>query len=96
MRRALSILLVLFFGLGPLTATLQGSDDSRLPACCRRNGAHHCVMAEEALARIVRNLWNTGIFGPCAMPSLSAWRPCGSRIGACAGSSPCPIDRALP
>lgn len=52
MRRLLSILLVIFFGFGPLTATLQGGDDSSLPACCRRNGAHHCAMADEALARI--------------------------------------------
>jgi len=44
MRRALSILLVIFFGLGPLTAILPASEDARLPACCRRNGAHHCAM----------------------------------------------------
>ena len=45
MRRGLSILLVLFFGLGPLTATLPASDDAGLPPCCRRNGAHHCAMS---------------------------------------------------
>ncbi len=45
MRRAFSILLVLFFGLGPLAATLSDDDDSRLPSCCRRHGAHHCVMS---------------------------------------------------
>ena len=44
MRRALSILLVLFFSLGPLTAALRADDDSRLPACCRRHGQHHCAM----------------------------------------------------
>ncbi len=54
MRRALSILLVLFFGLGPLATALQASDDSRLPACCRRNGAHHCAMADAALARVAQ------------------------------------------
>ena len=44
MRRALSILLILFFGVGPLAA-LAGSDvEARLPACCRRHGAHHCQM----------------------------------------------------
>jgi hypothetical protein len=44
MRRALSILLLLFFGLGPLAATLQaGNEETRLPACCRRLGAHHCA-----------------------------------------------------
>jgi hypothetical protein len=53
MRRALSIVFILFLGLGPLAATLQG-DDARLPICCRRNGAHHCVMAAESLARIIQ------------------------------------------
>ena len=45
MRRVLSILLVLFFGFGPLAATVGASDDAGLPACCRRNGAHHCAMS---------------------------------------------------
>jgi hypothetical protein len=45
MRRALSILLILSFGLGPLAATLGASEDARLPACCRRHGAHHCAMS---------------------------------------------------
>ncbi|HEY1767752.1 MAG TPA: hypothetical protein VGG26_08855 [Terracidiphilus sp.] len=43
MRRSFSILLILFFGLGPLSATIEGSDDANLPACCRRHGAHHCA-----------------------------------------------------
>jgi hypothetical protein len=54
MRRALSILLVLFFGLGPLAATLDASDEARLPICCRRNGSHHCSISGDALARIVQ------------------------------------------
>jgi hypothetical protein len=45
MRRWISILLVLFFGLCPLTGMLEASDDSRLPPCCRRHGSHHCAMA---------------------------------------------------
>jgi hypothetical protein len=49
MRQALTVLLVLLFGLGPLTAALPGSDQARLPACCRRKGAHHCTMARMAL-----------------------------------------------
>jgi|SRR5271157_1992011 len=44
MRRSLSIFLILLFGLGPLGSTLHASDDSRLPPCCRRHGAHHCAM----------------------------------------------------
>jgi hypothetical protein len=53
MRRAASIFLLLFFSLGPLSATLPGDDDTRLPACCRRNGAHHCAMSDSGLARMV-------------------------------------------
>ena len=41
MRRALSSLLILFFGLGPLAVTLSDGDESRLPFCCRRHGDHH-------------------------------------------------------
>jgi hypothetical protein len=44
MRRALSILLVLLFGAGPLSFAFSLSDDISLPACCRRLGAHHCAM----------------------------------------------------
>ncbi len=44
MRRGFSILLILFFGLGPLSAFVDGSEDASLPACCRRHGAHHCAM----------------------------------------------------
>jgi len=44
MRRALSILLMLLFGAGPLSFAFNLSDDISLPACCRRHGAHHCAM----------------------------------------------------
>ena len=44
MRRGVSLLLLAFFLLGPLSAAL-GDDDASLPACSRRNGAHHCSMA---------------------------------------------------
>ncbi|MGA8043845.1 MAG: hypothetical protein WCA37_13695 [Terracidiphilus sp.] len=59
MRRALALVLMLFFGLGPLTATLQAEDDSRLPACCRRHGAHHCAMADAMRAQMVRSTEST-------------------------------------
>ena len=44
MRRLLAILLLLIPGLplvSPLIVAAAGQDAS-LPACCRRNGAHHC------------------------------------------------------
>jgi hypothetical protein len=50
MRRAISVLMIVFFGLGPLVATLSADEDSRLPACCRRHGAHHCAMSTDAMS----------------------------------------------
>jgi len=47
MRRALSILLILLFGAGPLSFAFAASDDASLPACCRRHGQHHCGMDSE-------------------------------------------------
>jgi hypothetical protein len=54
MRRTLAIFLVLLFSLAPLAAALDTStgsdDDARLPACCRRHGAHHCEMSAQTAA----------------------------------------------
>jgi len=63
MRRVLSILLLLVLGAGPSEAVafavglISGPasvwtgkvDESRLPACCRRNGKHHCAMGSMAV-----------------------------------------------
>jgi hypothetical protein len=49
MRRGFSIFLILFFGLGPLSAFVDGTQDAGLPACCRRHGAHHCAMNAETI-----------------------------------------------
>ena len=46
MRRVLAILLLAAFGLpvvAPLLASGQDLEQS-LPACCRRHGAHHCMI----------------------------------------------------
>jgi hypothetical protein len=51
MRRGFSIFLILFFGLGPLSALVDSSQDAGLPACCRRHGAHHCAMSAEMAMR---------------------------------------------
>lgn len=48
MRRLFSISLVLILWLGPLAAVLPGVDESQLPLCCRRHGAHHCAMDDAA------------------------------------------------
>ncbi len=49
MRRILAISLLLLFALpaiAPLFA-LGSNSDANLPACCRRNGKHHCSMSME-------------------------------------------------
>jgi hypothetical protein len=46
-RRVLTFTLLLLFSLpliSPLLA-LTANSDANLPACCRRNGAHHCTRA---------------------------------------------------
>jgi hypothetical protein len=45
MKRILSTLLILMFGLWPLAEALPARSELRLPACCRRHGAHHCAMS---------------------------------------------------
>jgi hypothetical protein len=50
MRRGFSIFLILFFGLGPLSAFVDSSGDAGLPPCCRRHGAHHCAMYAQIMA----------------------------------------------
>ncbi|MGH9590134.1 MAG: hypothetical protein ACRD25_07045 [Terracidiphilus sp.] len=53
MRRGFSILLIAIFSLGPLTALSSASEDAYLPACCRRNGEHHCAQAMQMAAAAV-------------------------------------------
>lgn len=54
MRRGFSIFLILLFGLGPLSAMIPGSEDASLPACCRRNGAHHCAITAQMAAMMAK------------------------------------------
>ena len=68
MRRAFSILLVLLFGLGPLSA-IAGGEDANLPACCRRNGAHHCAMAARMAARMRQVDPQAHLSAPLTCPS---------------------------
>jgi hypothetical protein len=71
MRRLLSIFLVLFFSLGPLAATLEASDDARLPACCRRHGAHHCAMTTRTTATMAQSTSNeTIVTAPSTCPAF--------------------------
>jgi hypothetical protein len=71
MRRALSISLILFFGFGPLAATLGAGDDAGLPACCRRHGAHHCAMSMSMAAAIMDTAPGKAIFtAPTTCPEF--------------------------
>jgi len=79
MRRPLAFLLILFFALGPLQGVLEASGDSRLPACCRRQGAHHCAMSEETRAALE---WATS-----STPAFSAPATCPSFPGFALGFS---------
>ena len=46
MRRLLATLLLTIFSYSLISPALFASDaDSKLPACCRRNGAHRCAMS---------------------------------------------------
>jgi len=50
MRRVWAAILVVLFSY-PLIAPAfaSGPDDAQLPACCRRNGKHHCAMMMEEM-----------------------------------------------
>jgi hypothetical protein len=46
MRRMLASLLLVLFGFPPIAPALLANTVSGLPACCLRNGKHHCAVAE--------------------------------------------------
>jgi hypothetical protein len=67
--RLISITLLLLFGLqlaGPAFA-LGGNADSRMAACCRRNGAHHCRMSPEEKAKLEAGQHVTVVHSNCPM-----------------------------
>lgn len=93
MRRAFSIFLVLFFSLGPLTTTLEASDDARLPACCRRHGAHHCAMSMDAALRLAEAAFGKSFLAaPSTCPafpvSAAATAPAPQALAAASASLP--------
>jgi len=48
MRRALASFLAAVFSFPLIAAAVHAHAASDLPACCRRNGKHHCAMADMA------------------------------------------------
>jgi hypothetical protein len=59
---------------------LEGSDDTRLPACCRRHGAHHCAMTAEMAAMLAKATSGS-------TPALTAPMTCPMFPGFAAGPS---------
>jgi hypothetical protein len=74
-RRLLAISLLLLFGL-PLAAPLFGAavDEATLPACCRRDGKHHCAMTPAENAAPPSGLGTSSVREKCpyapAAPAL--------------------------
>ncbi len=85
MRRILSIVLALVFGLvpameaGPANLLAGGlrsgwtgkADASRLPACCRRNGKHHCAMDSDGDGETAVASADSCPFLPGTLPSTA-------------------------
>jgi len=68
MRRGFSIVLMLVFGLAPLSPLVGGSEDGYLPACCRRHGAHHCAMNMAAMRAMMRPSRTPAFAAPLTCP----------------------------
>jgi len=82
MQRTLCAGLILFFWLGPIAAIFPASSEARLPACCRRNGAHHCAFTKAMAAQPAL----TG-----SSPALATPAHC-SNYPACAPAATRPIE----
>ena len=88
MRRGFSIFLILFFGLGSLSALADGSQDANLPVCCQRHGAHHCAMNARMAAMMAR-------IDAGATPVLTAPLTCPNYPGAAGAFSTPPPARIV-
>ena len=66
MRRVSAILLVILFSFSLAGPALFQDAESSLPACCRRDGKHHCGMADRDVADAVQM--------PSSGPSVDALR----------------------
>jgi hypothetical protein len=74
MRRTVCVSLILLFWLGPFAAALPATAETRLPACCRRSGAHHCAMPAAMVVIAVHA-------SPGSAPRLTAPAHCSSYPG---------------
>lgn len=60
MRKGITTFLILLLFLGPLAEVLPVSQDALLPACCRRNGTHHCAMSMASAMQMTASGANAG------------------------------------
>jgi hypothetical protein len=107
MRRFLSILLAIAVGLGPasglasqLTGVAAGrsgwtgkEDESRLPACCRRGGKHHCAAMNAAMGRTGGASLTSGDRCPCMPRAMVSIAPASAHLAAASRSIPDPAAR---
>lgn len=93
MRRILSILLLLALGLGPalpagaLASSIRSGwtgkvDESRIPACCRRNGKHHCDMSALPAPAGETTVAASSECCPCAPRALVSTAPASAALAA--------------
>jgi hypothetical protein len=68
-RRFLSFVLLAVFSLPLILPALAlGQDpESNLPACCRRNGAHHCRMSAEQMQALLDGHHFTTVHSKCPL-----------------------------
>ena len=55
MRRAIAISLLMLFSWTLLAPLLAPGADANLPACCRRNGKHHCNCMMRGMGQLAGN-----------------------------------------
>lgn len=103
MRRVWAAILVVLFSyplIAPAFASLPG--DAELPACCRRNGKHHCAMymAEMMLGQLssrfvtVQEKCPYAPFAHCPLMLPHSFPPAARRTVAGLSQGPAPIVRA--
>lgn len=96
MRRLLSISLILVWVLAPLAVQFQADDDVRLPACCRRNGAHHCAESMNKLSVAVAIASGVPIFtAPSTCPEYPGTAPMNIAAQHAVAASPFSLAVAL-
>lgn len=63
----MSLVLLLAFGLPTVAPALDlaAKPDSRLPACCRRDSAHHCTMSTQEREALLDGVQFTSVHSKC-------------------------------